>query len=130
MFNILGAAFSWLTGNSKSADKAMSAVDALIFTDEEKSNVDTATREKVLDFKIRYAEATQGQSVARRVIAFSVTAMWVLLSLTIVIAAFFDNGEDSFADFVTEFMVENINTPFSIVLGFYFLAHVVGKIGK
>ena len=65
--------FSWLFGNAKSVDKAVDAVintgDALFFTDEVKS----VASQKILDWKIRYAEATQNQSISRRIISVGIT---------------------------------------------------------
>lgn len=122
--------FQWLLGNSKAADTVVSGVsdglDAMFFTDEEKSRAN----QKVLDFKIEYAKHTQNQSIARRVIAFIIAGIWGTLSLVVVVAGYFDRSAGSFAEFVSGFMAENIHTPFMIVLGFYFAAHVVGKIGK
>ena len=120
--------FSWLLGNSKAAETVVDGVsnglDAMFFTDEEKSQAN----QKVLDFKIEYAKHTQNQSIARRVIAFIVSGVWGLLSLLVVVAGYFDRSKGSFAEFVSGFMAENIHTPFMIVLGFYFAAHVAGKL--
>jgi len=126
MISLLAGAFSWLTGNSKSADRAMDAVDALVFTDEEKANIDVATRDKVLNFKIEYAKATQNQSISRRVISICVTALWALFLLLAVGLQLFGNSEN--ADFVFKTINENINAPFMIIVGFYFASHVVGKL--
>ena len=119
--------FNWLFGNSNSASKVVDGVvnglDALIFTDEEKS----IASQKVLDFKIEYAKHTQNQSIARRVIAFIVSGLWGALNLFAVGLHFFSVPG---SEFVFKVISENINTPFMIIVGFYFAAHVVGKLGK
>ena len=119
--------WGWLIGNSDSAGKAVDGVidslDALIFTDEEKS----IASQKVLDFKIEYAKHTQNQSIARRVIAFVITGVWATLNLFAVTLYFFN---ESASKFVFDVLKENINVPFMIVVGFYFAAHVVGKLSK
>ena len=119
--------WSWLFGNSESSNKVVdgvvNGVDAMFFTDEEKS----VANQKVLDFKIEYAKHTQNQSIARRVIAFIVSGLWGALNL-LAVALYFISEPAS--QFVFKVISENINVPFMIVVGFYFAAHVVGKLGK
>ena len=124
---ILGGArmFNWLFGNSSAAEKAVDAVvatgDALFFTAEEKS----IAAQKILDWKIEYAKATQAQSISRRIISAGVTAMWMLTGVVALMAASW--GQKEFAEYVMKFLVDVVMQPFSIIVGFYFLAHVVGK---
>jgi len=117
--------WDWLIGTPKNVEKAVDAVintgDALFFTDEEKS----VASQKILDWKIEYAKATQGQSIARRIIAVGVTGMWCLTGITALIASYF--GNVPYAEYVMKFLVDVVMQPFSIIVGFYFLAHVVGS---
>ena len=119
--------FSWLTGGGETAGKVVegvsSGIDMMFYTDEEKA----IASQKVLDFKIEHAKHTQNQSIARRVIAFSITGLWAFLNL-LAVALYFIS--ESASKFIFEVLKENINTPFMIVVGFYFAAHVVGKLGK
>ena len=119
--------FGWLFGNSDSANKVVdgvvSGIDSMFFTDQEKS----IASQKVLDFKIEYAKHTQNQSIARRVIAFAITGLWAILNLLAVALWFISEPASKF---IFEVLKENINVPFMIVVGFYFAAHIVGKIGK
>ena len=116
---------SWLTGESETAGKVVdgvsSGLDMMFYTDEEKA----IAAHKVLDFKIEYAKHTQNQSVARRVIAFIVAGLWGFLNLLAVLLYFI--SEDS-SNFVFKVINENINMPFMIIVGFYFAAHIVGKL--
>ena len=130
MFSILGAAFSWLTGNSKSADKAMSAVDALVYTDQEKTEASDARLDKVLKFKIEYAKHTQNQSIARRVIAFGFTAVFLALCLVVVIAGAFNREVDSYSAFVFKFLKDVLMEPQGYIIMFYFASHVLSKLGQ
>ncbi len=117
--------WSWLFGNSDSANKVVdgvsSGLDMMFFTDEEKS----IASQKVLDFKIEYAKATQNQSVARRIIAFIVCGIWGFLNISAVAMYFIS---ETSSKFIFEVIKENINTPFMIIVGFYFAAHIVGKL--
>jgi len=120
--------WGWLLGNNKAVEKVADAVistgDALFFTDEEKS----VASQKILDWKIAYAKATQGQSISRRIIAIGVTFMWVLVGLLALTAKFF--GVDAFAIYAMGFLKDVVMQPFSIIVGFYFLAHVVSGFKK
>lgn len=121
MFSWLPHVFGWLVGNSNSAEKTIDAVinsgDALVFTEQEKD----ASNHKKLDALIRYAEATQSQSVARRFIAASLTFLFTLLILLVVAFGYFDRTEESFAFFVFNVLKDLVLQPFSIVVAFYFL---------
>ena len=88
----------------------MSTLDKAWFTDQEMSS-----------YFIQYLAATQPQNMARRLIAFIVVALWALLVLIAVAVYKIDAG---FSGFVFSTLHENVNTPFSIIIGFYFAAHL------
>jgi hypothetical protein len=119
--------FSFLTGGSDVAEKvvdgAVSGLDMMFFTSEEKS----IASQKILDWKLDYAKATAGMSISRRVIVCAVVAVWVLLVLLMVALGIWLGGDHSSVKFVFKVMAEVVAIPFSIIIGFYFLAHVVGK---
>lgn len=112
---------SWIFGSNidNVIDKGASLIDNAFFTDQEKS---VATH-KVLDFKLKHAEMTANQSPARRMIALIIVANFTAMLWVGVIAKAW--GSDAFSVYVFETMKENVNDPFMIVIGFYFLAHVV-----
>lgn len=120
----IGSGLSWLFGNSKSAEKSLDAViktgDALVFTDEEKSKAN----QKVLDATIEYMRATQGMSVARRIIAFIVCSLWAFLIVVAVLTGYFDRSVGSFSEYVFTVLRDIVNDPFKIIIGFYFLTAV------
>lgn len=120
--------FDWLTGGGKAADKIISGVSAGIdmtfYTEEEKS----IANQKILDFKLKYAQSTTAQNVARRIIAIAVTGMWVFLVLLAVAAYLIDLKQ--FSEFIFKVLQDNVNTPFSIIVGFYFLAHITRQVKR
>jgi len=121
---------SFLTGQSSTAEKvvdgAISGIDAMFYTDEEKAQAN----QKILDWKLSYASATQGMSISRRVITFTISAAWLLLVLLTVVIGLLLGGESSEVTFLMKILVEVVMQPFSIIVGFYFLAHVVGSARK
>ena len=122
--------FSFLTGQSSTAEKvvdgAIDGIDAMFFTDEEKS----VANQKVLDWKLKYATASQGMSVSRRIITFTIAAAWLLLVLLTVAVGLMLGGDHAKVTFLIKIMVDVVMQPFSIIVGFYFLAHVVGNARK
>lgn len=119
--------FSWLTGGSNAAEKAIdgavNGIDAMFFTEEEKSQAS----QKVLELKIDYAKHTAFMSVSRRVIVCAVCAVWTLaVVLLLGLALAFGVEAPSFKA-VKTVMVDVVMQPFSIIVGFYFLAHVASK---
>ncbi|MCZ6898264.1 MAG: hypothetical protein O7D95_06130 [Betaproteobacteria bacterium] len=121
---------SFLTGNSETAEKVVDGViggiDAMFFTDEEKSQANF----KILGWKLEYAKATQGMSISRRIITFAVVFVWVVLVLLLVVIGLWFGGENSAVKFLFTVMTDVVMQPFSIIVGFYFLAHVVGNARK
>lgn len=103
---------------------AVSSVDMLIFTDEEKS----LTNQKVLDWKLEYHKATSPQNLSRRYIAVVVTLLWAsLVVLTVLLRLL---GLNAQSEFVFNVMTEIAMQPFTVIIGFYFLAHLPIKFGK
>jgi len=92
---------------------ATKAADAVVFTQEERA-----------EFMLKYLEATKPMAVARRFIALAVTFLWCLGVMIYAILLFF---ESHMLDPWGRFMDDTINQPFSIIMGFYFLAHVISK---
>lgn len=118
--------FSFLTGKSETAEKVVDGVidgvDAMFYTDEEKAQANF----QILTWKLEYAKATQGQSISRRIIAFVVSGLWASMVITTIGIGLLTGKESA----QTGFMLESfkvVNDPFMIIIGFYFLAHVVGK---
>lgn len=115
--------FDWITGGGKTAEKVVdgvsSGLDAMFFTDEEKSQAN----QKILDWKLKYFEATKSSNVTRRVIALMIVGLWVVLVVGMVISHGF--GAVAYAEYLFKTLTDIVMQPFSIIIGFYFLAHVV-----
>jgi hypothetical protein len=122
--------FSFLTGQSSTAEKvvdgAISGIDAMFFTQEEKS----VANQKILDWKLKYASASQGMSISRRVITFTIAGAWLALVLLTVAVGLLLGGDHAKVTFLMNILVEVVMQPFSIIVGFYFLAHVVSNARK
>ena len=102
-----------LLSTDKIIESGIKGLDAIVFTDEEKSA-----------YMLKYLEATKPMAVARRFIAIIITILWCVGIIMCGSLLFFDN--DKFT-IMSAFMSETVNTPFSVIMGFYFLAHVMSR---
>lgn len=118
---------SFLTGGSKTAetvvDGAVNGLDAMFFTNEEKS----VANQKILDWKLDYAKATAGMSISRRIIVCGVVTAWMILVLLMIVMGTWMGGEHDNVRFLFKVMKEIVATPFAIIVGFYFAAHLLSK---
>ena len=120
--NVIG----WVVGDSKSAGETVNTatkmLDNAFYTDQEKS----ADHGKVLDWYLKYQQATSPQNLARRKIAFLIGGLWVFLILLGVTARGIEttHGNDAFSTYIFNTLTEHVSTPFSLVVGFYFLTHL------
>ena len=111
-----------LFGSDKQLDKlttgAVNGLDKMFFTQEEKSEAS----QKLSEWYLRYLEATAPQGLARRFIAVVVVLLWCALIIAGVTIRWWSYEA---SDFIFKVLEEIIMTPFSIILGFYFLTHAV-----
>ncbi len=123
-FSDLFSKKSIIDSAANAADAAVSGIDMLVFTEEEKS----LSAQKLLDWKLEYQKATSPQNLSRRYIAVIVTLMWALLLILMVAMKIL--GGDTSAKFLFDTLRDIVMQPFSIIIGFYFLSHITGKFGK
>lgn len=119
-----------LFGSPSVVDKTVDAVintgDALVFTDEERSQAELMKLEWVL----KYHEASKGSNLARRLIGVLFT--FVFLILVIATAVFFAAGAafelaaiTAAGTAILELMGEVMVIPMSAIIGFYFTSGMV-----
>lgn len=123
MKKILGAIFGSAKNTETLVNAGVSGLDKMFYTNEEKSE-DLA---KMREWFLRYLEASQPQNLARRFIALVVVGLWATLVLAAVIVFQFDA---SYADYIFEVITDAVLTPFNIIIGFYFLAHLTRQIPR
>ena len=116
--SFLGRLFSNPKFIEKTVDSAVSGVDKLFYTDEEKADA----RAKSLALYERLWLAAVPSAVNRRIVAAAITAAWLLCILVALAANMF--GFSEFADYALLMLQDVVNPPFMIVVGFYFLKSV------
>jgi hypothetical protein len=131
MFDFLKNVF---VGGNKNADKlvdgAVRGLDALVFTEEEKSEMSKETFKLYLD----YLKATQPQNLARRYLAFIIAGIWAVLVLILAGLGVAAGVAESVpltaaSSAVNSVMGDYVFLPFSGVTAFYFVTHAL-RAGK
>ena len=132
-----------LLGKVFGSDKAVSSmisnvsngIDALVYTDEEKASDAKQERSEGRKMIVEWMKSTQGQNLARRLIALSVTGIWLLqyvIAIVMnVIAVWVDNPEQwkESAKIINE-SAQSMNAAMMLILAFYFAAPHMGEIAK
>ena len=133
--NFLGRVF----GSEKALEATVSGVknglDALVYTDEEKAEAASGDRSEARGMVIQWMQATQGQHLARRLIAISVTGVWLFqyfISWVCVISAVFSPAQialllNQAAQITTEH-ADGMTGAVMLILSFYFAAPHMDKI--
>ena len=115
--------FGWLIGGGKTADKVIdsvsSGIDYSIYTRQEKAE----DGQRRLTWMLEWLKFSAPQNVSRRRISIMVVALWIFLILLMVFARLIGRTED--AGFIFDTLRDLVNKPFMIIIGFYFVAHVV-----
>jgi hypothetical protein len=124
-------------------DKALSAVidgvsnglDALVYTDEEKANDAAKDRTEARGMVVRWMEATQGQNLARRLIALSITGVWLLQFILSQVFSFVAIWVDESIKWQVSSVqmqhgADTMNGAVMLILAFYFAAPHMGDIAK
>jgi len=137
MFNWAGKLFGTEKAIQSVVDNVSTGLDKLILTDEEKSDAVAADRSEARRMLIRWMEGTQGQNLARRILALGIASVWlsqyVLIGVMSVIAPWTETatGEKLAASVSALTMsADQMTGAMMLLLGFYFAApHLSSIIG-
>lgn len=131
--------FGRLFGTEKALSAAVNGVknglDALVYTDEEKANDAAKERSEGRAMIVQWMQATQGQNLARRLIALSITAVWLiqyLVGQALGLAAIWVEDAEKLrtASQMMRDGADQMNAAVMLILAFYFAAPHMGDIAK
>jgi hypothetical protein len=133
--SILGRIF----GSEKVLDAAIGGVtkglDALVYTDEEKANDAAKERAAARSMVVEWTKNSQGQNIARRLIAIVITGVWLLMYLAstgLEIASIWVDPELRGAIVESSLAIakraDSMTGAMMLILAFYFAAPHMGKI--
>jgi hypothetical protein len=110
-------------------------LDALVYTDEEKAGYAAKERTEARQMVVKWMESTQGQNLARRLIALSITAVWLLMYIVSLIMSLTAVWVESPQQWIASAKViggysESMNGAMMLILAFYFAAPHMGDIAS
>ena len=140
----IGGFFGKLFGTEKAlggiVDGVTNGLDALVYTDEEKAGDAAKDRSEARQMVVQWMASTQGQNLARRLIALAITGTWLGMYLLSVlcgmVAVFVNDGGAVTADKVNavgsiaKSAAMDMNPAVMLILAFYFAAPHMGDIAK
>ena len=128
--------FGRLFGTEKALTSVIDGVskglDSLVYTDEEKAKAASRDRSEARKMVVSWMQATQGQNLARRILALSIGFCWLSMhmfsSLISALSVFAnDNGNVTAEKLqavakIAESSASNMTDPVMLILSFYFAA--------
>jgi hypothetical protein len=129
-----------LFGTDEAIKGAVSAVrdglDALVYTDEEKSADAAKERSEARSMLVGWMEATQGQNLARRLISLAITGVWLMQYLVAQVAlsiAIFWPGRAKELNELANLNMKSagdMGSAVMLILAFYFAAPHMGDFAQ
>ncbi|GAA5443141.1 hypothetical protein Misp06_01317 [Microbulbifer sp. NBRC 101763] len=112
----------------QSVDAVIRTGDALVYTEEEKADF----KARVLDWMLKWQQVTAGQNLTRRLLALSITFIWLLESLVALILCVwsaFEPYNQSFAKAaeITFSAASKMGLPVGVILTFYFAPNKISE---
>ncbi len=142
MFSGIGSFFGKVFGTDKAlagiVDGVSSGLDKLVYTDEEKADDHAKSVTEARQLVVDWMRSTQGQNLARRLIALSITGVWlmqyVVAWLMDIIAIFVGNAATrkliTEASTATDARADTMVGAVMLILAFYFAAPHMGDIAS
>lgn len=138
--SFIGKLFGTEKALSGIVDGVSKGLDALIYTDEEKAGDAAKDRTEARQMVVQWMAATQGQNLARRLIALSITGVWLMMYLISVLCAMIAVFANE-SGVVTAIKINEVgtiarrsamdmNSAVMLILAFYFAAPHMGDIAK
>lgn len=140
----ISAFFGKLFGTEKAltgiVDGVSNGLDALVYTDEERAREAARDRSEARQMVVQWMASTQGQNLARRLIALAITGTWLGMYLFSVLAgmvAVFTNSSGAVTaekinavGALAKAAAMDMNPAVMLILAFYFAAPHMGDIAK
>lgn len=136
MFSSIAGTIGRIFGTDKAAESLVNNMsqgfDKLVYTSEEKADAEARDVTEARKMLVSWLQATSGQNLARRVLALSITFVWLLQycsQAAMSVAAVWVDDPIKFiesADAIGGY-AETMNGAVMIIIGFYFCAPHIGS---
>lgn len=109
-------------------DAVIKTGDALVYTEEEKADF----KARVLEWLLKWQQATAGQNLARRLLALAITFVWLLetlVALVLVVWSALKPESKGIADAAAAAFAAatRMGLPVGMILTFYFAPNKIGE---
>jgi len=137
MANPLVSLVGKVLGTEKALERTVESVtkglDALVYTDEEKAQEASKERSEARSMVVEWMTATQGQNLARRIIALTITGTWLsqyLMAQFLSMAGIWIEKSEQILEAATLMQngADSMGSPVMLILAFYFAAPHMGQI--
>lgn len=120
----LGSMLGLSQSHEKIIDKVTNGLDKLSFDAQERAE----SRARLIEVLGNYMQQTEGQNPARRVVAFSIIGVWLMLIITLFVSAI--AGAVETAESAVMLLDEYVHDLARLVVIFYFGIHAVKQLGS
>lgn len=130
--SLIGRLFGSEKAISSAVDSVSRGLDALMYTDEEKSIDNAKSITEARNMLIEWIKSSQGSNLARRIIALSVSFSWLLMYFASMSLNVFSVFSDKPADYQAAAVIigdyaDGMNGAVILVLLYYFAAPHMGQ---
>lgn len=136
MWGFLGKLFGTDRAIEKGIETVSNGIDKLVYTDEERADAAAKERTEARGMLIEWMRTTQGQNLARRLLALIITAVWLLMyfvSMALDCAVIWAENAQTITNLTNTShaigeRATQMNGAMMLILGFYFAAPHMGSI--
>lgn len=133
MFNFIGRLFGSEKALTKVVESVSNGLDALVYTNQEQAEDQAQAVTEARGMIVKWMNATQGQNLARRLIALSITGVWLLQYLIAqvcnIIAIWAMSATPwNEAAVVMRSGADDMGSAVMLILSFYFAAPYMGSV--
>lgn len=131
---LLGRLFGAPEAAQKGIEVVTKGIDDIFYTKQEKAEDERTQRKEAANMFIRWMQTTQGQNLARRLIALSITFVWLFMFLTEITLSVIgvwqsDNRWVESSSIIAQ-SIERMTGAVMLILGFYFASPYLGDIAN
>ncbi len=136
---MLGGLLGKIFGSDKAIESTINSVssglDKLYYSDEEKADDAAKGRTEARQMIVNWMAATQGQNLARRLLALMVTTTWLLMYVAAMIGSIIGSWQDDPAKWLQSSELigdyaDGMSGAVMLILGFYFAAPHMSSIAE
>ena len=133
--NFIGRLFGSEKALAAVVDGVTNGLDALVYTDEEKASDAAQDRSEARKIVVQWMTATQGQNISRRLLALSITGVWLLqyiIAQALTFSSIFvsDASRLEAASKVMHSGADDMSGAVMLIVAFYFAAPHMGDLAR